>query len=345
MIYTRGQPQDYDGWAALGCTGWGWGEVLPLFKRIEHNQRGAARGMAAADRAGQRPAHAEPAQPRPLSRPRSVRLSRQRRLQRRSQEGVGLYQVFQTMARRHHAGRAFLDGPAARPTSRDRRSAGAADRVEGARAVGVTIGRLGDERTCAHGARSCSAPAHWLAAVADGVRPGAGERLARTRHRVVVDAPEVGAQLQDHSTTRQRADQLALACSASPRARWPDPRQHRRVPRARGACYQQRSRGGGFVDEPARTRPARSAAALLHRPGRRPQPQDAREHRDRRACVRAASAQSRQRAPGQRRHRRGAADRSEFPVRAGRPGTAARRRADRASHPRRTRAGRLSGRR
>src|SRR5271170_3067792 len=35
MIYTRGQPQDYDGWAGRGCEGWSWIEVLPYFKRSE----------------------------------------------------------------------------------------------------------------------------------------------------------------------------------------------------------------------------------------------------------------------------------------------------------------------
>ena len=41
MVYTRGQPQDYDEWAALGCKGWGWADVLPYFKRSEDNARGA----------------------------------------------------------------------------------------------------------------------------------------------------------------------------------------------------------------------------------------------------------------------------------------------------------------
>ena len=31
MIYMRGQADDYDGWRALGLTGWGWDDVLPLF--------------------------------------------------------------------------------------------------------------------------------------------------------------------------------------------------------------------------------------------------------------------------------------------------------------------------
>ncbi|MFN7723970.1 MAG: GMC family oxidoreductase [Rubrivivax sp.] len=41
MIYLRGQPQDYDAWAAAGNPGWGWADVLPYFKRAEHNERGA----------------------------------------------------------------------------------------------------------------------------------------------------------------------------------------------------------------------------------------------------------------------------------------------------------------
>ncbi|WP_321926756.1 GMC family oxidoreductase [Burkholderia sp. BCC1998] len=39
MIYIRGQRQDYDDWAAAGCAGWGWDDVLPVFRRAEGNQR------------------------------------------------------------------------------------------------------------------------------------------------------------------------------------------------------------------------------------------------------------------------------------------------------------------
>ncbi len=36
MIYMRGQQRDYDGWAASGNPGWGWDDVLPLFKKSEN---------------------------------------------------------------------------------------------------------------------------------------------------------------------------------------------------------------------------------------------------------------------------------------------------------------------
>jgi choline dehydrogenase len=41
MIYMRGQRSDYDHWAALGNRGWGWEDVLPVFKKSENYQHGA----------------------------------------------------------------------------------------------------------------------------------------------------------------------------------------------------------------------------------------------------------------------------------------------------------------
>ena len=58
MISMRGQAADYDHWRQLGLTGWGWDDVLPLFRRLEdhflgesehhwHRRRLAHRGAAA----------------------------------------------------------------------------------------------------------------------------------------------------------------------------------------------------------------------------------------------------------------------------------------------------------
>jgi choline dehydrogenase-like flavoprotein len=41
MIYARGHHSDYDHWAEQGNAGWGWNDVLPYFKKAEHNERGA----------------------------------------------------------------------------------------------------------------------------------------------------------------------------------------------------------------------------------------------------------------------------------------------------------------
>ena len=42
LIYIRGQPEDYDEWAALGNSGWSHAEVLPYFRKLEHNVRGSS---------------------------------------------------------------------------------------------------------------------------------------------------------------------------------------------------------------------------------------------------------------------------------------------------------------
>ena len=42
MLYVRGQPADYDGWAQLGNRGWSYEDVLPYFKKSERRRNGSA---------------------------------------------------------------------------------------------------------------------------------------------------------------------------------------------------------------------------------------------------------------------------------------------------------------
>ncbi len=39
LLYVRGQAADFDGWSQLGCTGWGYADCLPYFRRAENNER------------------------------------------------------------------------------------------------------------------------------------------------------------------------------------------------------------------------------------------------------------------------------------------------------------------
>jgi choline dehydrogenase-like flavoprotein len=40
MLYVRGNPADYDGWAQMGCRGWSYRDVLPYFKKSENYRPG-----------------------------------------------------------------------------------------------------------------------------------------------------------------------------------------------------------------------------------------------------------------------------------------------------------------
>src|SRR5690349_15988949 len=66
LVWVRGQPLDYDTWAQMGCRGWSWRDVAPLFTRIETSVDGDGRNGRAT--AGPPKVSAAPAQ-NPLSDP------------------------------------------------------------------------------------------------------------------------------------------------------------------------------------------------------------------------------------------------------------------------------------
>ena len=65
MMYVRGRPLDYEGWAGGGADGWGWDDVLPVFKRMENDER---HGATEVHGAGGPVNVAQQVTPRPLTR-------------------------------------------------------------------------------------------------------------------------------------------------------------------------------------------------------------------------------------------------------------------------------------
>lgn len=41
-LFVRGDPKEFDKWRSAGCEGWGWSDLLPVFKRIEDFPEGDA---------------------------------------------------------------------------------------------------------------------------------------------------------------------------------------------------------------------------------------------------------------------------------------------------------------
>ncbi|MDR7379811.1 choline dehydrogenase-like flavoprotein [Rhodoferax ferrireducens] len=116
MIYTRGQPADYDHWAAEGNPGWAFADVLPYFRRAEHNTRGADAWHGADG-----PLQVTDLQSPNRYSPAFVQAALQAGFPANSdfngatQEGVGLYQVMQKDGERCSAAKAYLTPHLDRP--------------------------------------------------------------------------------------------------------------------------------------------------------------------------------------------------------------------------------------
>jgi choline dehydrogenase-like flavoprotein len=184
MIYTRGQPQDYDSWAALGCKGWGWADLPPYFKRAEDNARGEDPFHGAGG-----PLHVSDLSYRNPAVEAVVEAAVQAGFRRNddfngeTQEGVGPYQVFQKNGRRLNAARAYLQ---ASPASNLAIVADCQARIlfEGRRDAGVAY-RCGavEERLYVQREVTVCCGAFGSPAAADGVSSRAGRTPQGFRRR------------------------------------------------------------------------------------------------------------------------------------------------------------------
>ena len=200
MVYTRGDPGDYDDWERAGAHGWGWDGVLPFFKATETNERGGD------DRHGDSGALnvADLRDPNPVSHA-FIQAGQQAGYRVTDDfngpepEGFGLYQVYQKDGRRYNAARAFL-GDRSRPNLDVIADTQAEKLVmEGRRAAGVVLRRGQQRRTIrARGEMVLSAGSFGtpMLLMASGIGPGA--HLQSRGVAVLHDGAEVGSNLQDH---------------------------------------------------------------------------------------------------------------------------------------------------
>ena len=201
MVYIRGNRWDYDNWAALGCTGWGWDDVLPVFRRQEGNERGGD-----ALHGGEGPLNvADQRSPSPVGQAfvdaaNQLQIPRNDDFNGPRQEGMGHYQVTQKDGQRWSTARAFLD-PLAGRSNLTVLTATLVEKIviENGRASGVAIQRGGRSQIVkARGGVVLSAGAFGSPQILMLSGIGAGAHLAQHGIPVVRDTPAVGADLQDH---------------------------------------------------------------------------------------------------------------------------------------------------
>ena len=209
MIYSRGHPSDYDYWAAQGNPGWSFDEVLPYFRRSEHNERGADAWHGAGG-----PLNVADLRSPNRFGPVFVRAGREagfavnHDFNGAEQEGVGMYQVTHKNGERFSAAKAYLTPNLSRPNLQVITGAHTTRILtEGRRAVGVEYRRGGQleqikaTREVLLCAGSLQSPQLLLLS---GIGPGA--QLQQHGIATVHDLPGVGENLHDHVDVVQVVD-------------------------------------------------------------------------------------------------------------------------------------------
>ncbi len=201
MVYTRGHRSDYDAWAAAGCTGWGYDDLLPWFVKAECNSRLGA------------PWHGQDGPLRVGDLRTDTPLHEAWRKAAREcghavlddfngadMEGLGVYQVTQHEGERWSVARGYLQPHLGRPNLRVETGVRALSiAMEGKRAVGVEALQGGQRRTF-RAAREVLVCAGALQSpqllMLSGI--GDGEQLQRHGIEVRHHLPGVGRNLHDH---------------------------------------------------------------------------------------------------------------------------------------------------
>src|SRR6202163_2518893 len=205
LLYVRGQHEDYDRWRQHGNNGWGYDDVLPYFKKAEHQQRGADdfHGVG-----GPLPV-SDLGHPDPLS-AAFIAAAVERGLPLNpdfngaTQEGAGFFQTTTRRGRRASTAMAYLRPAKDRKNLQVETSALAQRLVfDGRRAVAVEYRKAGRLRTArARKEILVSSGAYNSPQLLQLSGVGPAELLKKHGIKVVLDAAGVGHDLQDHMQIR-----------------------------------------------------------------------------------------------------------------------------------------------
>lgn len=225
MIYTRGHPSDYNHWAALGNTGWGWDDLLPIFKRTEKNVRGADTFHGNLGKLNVSDAtYAHPVSRAFVAACIEAGYPANDDFSGEAQEGVGLYQLTHVGGERSSVARGYLAPILERPNLAVRTDA-LATRIlmDGKRAIGAEYLQEGHPRRIEAGTvilagGTINSPQLLLLS---GIGPTG--QIAPHGIKQIHDLPGVGRNLQDHPDAlvvhrSLRHDTMSLGAGNLPKA-------------------------------------------------------------------------------------------------------------------------------
>jgi choline dehydrogenase len=205
LLYVRGQQQDYDRWRQRGNAGWGYDDVLPYFKKAENQQRGADdfHGVG-----GPLPVsdsrHADPLSDAFIAAAAETGIPVNPDFNGATQEGAGWFQTTTRRGRRASAAFSYLRPAKSRRNLHIETSAQAQSIVfEGRRARAVEYRQGGAIKTAqARKEILVSSGAYNSPQLLQLSGVGPADLLAKHGIGVVLDAPGVGNDLQDHMQVR-----------------------------------------------------------------------------------------------------------------------------------------------
>ena len=205
MINMRGQAADYDHWRQLGLPGWGWDDVLPVFKALEDHMDGPSEFHGAGGEwRVEHPRVTWDILDRVRDAAEAAGVPKIPDFNTGDNEGSSYFQVNQRNGRRWSAARGFLK-PALKRANLRVETGVTVDRVriENGRAVAVEY-HLGSERRVAKARAEIvlSAGAVGSPAILERSGIGDGARLGHLGIETVHHSPGVGENLQDHLQIR-----------------------------------------------------------------------------------------------------------------------------------------------
>ena len=213
LLYVRGQHEDYDRWRQHGNSGWGFDDVLPYFKKAENQERGADDFHGAG---GPLPVsdlvHADPLSAAFIAAAAETGIPVNPDFNGASQEGAGFFQTTTRRGRRASTAVAYLRPARGRRNLQVETSA-LAQRIlfDGHRADAIEFRQAGVLRTArARKEILVSSGAYNSPQLLQLSGVGPAELLRQHDIDVVLDAPGVGHDLQDHMQVR-----VVMRCTQS----------------------------------------------------------------------------------------------------------------------------------
>ena len=226
MVYIRGNPLDYDEWAAAGNTGWSWRDVKPYFMKAENNEqfggdahhgKGGPLNVTFVNRASKLERDF-------VAAAESLQYRENRDFNADTQDGFGLHQVTQKNGRRWSTAMGYLRPALNRPNLTVMTDAAVTRiAIENNRATGVVL--TGNRKVAANKEVILSAGAIVSPKILMLSGIGNAETLKAHGIDVVRNLPGVGQNLQDHAAigvmmrTKSRAT-YGFSWPVVPRLAW-----------------------------------------------------------------------------------------------------------------------------